>query len=75
MGGTTGGLAVLGIAASAVALYYYLVVLKNALVVKAIAPAAAAPIRVHGSTSLVLILINLALILLGVGPSLILSRL
>ena len=76
VGGTTGGLAVLGIAASAVALYYYLVVLKNALVAKpdnATAPKNAIPVA--ASATFLLFAINLALLALGLAPSVILSRL
>ncbi len=75
IGGATGGLAILGIMASAVGLYYYLVALKNALVITPPAGADQKSIPVATSTKLVLILINLGLLALGLAPSLILSRL
>ena len=75
IGGATGALAVLGIAASAVGLYYYLVALKNALVVTPAAAADTKPIPVAMSAKLILVIINLALLALGLAPSLILSRL
>ncbi len=74
IGGPTGGLALLGIAASAVGLYYYLVVLKEALVRPA-APGSSNRITLSGSAALFLLIVNLGLLLLGLAPSLILSRL
>ncbi|WP_221031863.1 NADH-quinone oxidoreductase subunit N [Actomonas aquatica] len=72
--GATGGLALLGIAASAVGLYYYLLVLKNAWVVTA-TPAQPPRIAVPVATTCFLWAINLGLLALGLAPSLILSRL
>ena len=73
IGGATGGLAILGIAASAVGLYYYLVALKNALVVTPSPAAATNTISVPMGAKFVLLLINLALLVLGLAPSMILS--
>ena len=67
LSGIIGWLAVLAIALSAVALYYYLIVLKQALV---IAPPPGAPaIRVSISAAAALVLIALLVIALGVFPS------
>jgi NADH-quinone oxidoreductase subunit N len=71
LAGTAGWLAILGIFLSAVALYYYLVVLKQALVAK---PAGgAAPIAVPLPAKLALFFAAAALVLLGVFPSAILQ--
>jgi NADH-quinone oxidoreductase subunit N len=65
--GIAGWLALLAIAMSAVALYYYLFLLKQALVLE---PAAeAAPINVPTSAGLTLVLAAGMLIVLGVWPS------
>ena len=65
--GVAGWLAVLAIAMSAVALYYYLFLLKQALVLE---PAAeAAPINVPTSAGLTLVLAAGLLLVLGVWPS------
>ena len=68
----TGGLAIFAIAMSAVALYYYLVILKQALVAKPAADATSA-IPVPRAASFTLILIAAALVILGVFPSLLLN--
>ncbi len=66
-----GWYALLGIALSAVALYYYLLILKQALIAE---PASDAPaIRVPPITALTLVAAALALIILGVRPSLVLA--
>lgn len=66
-----GWLALLAIAMSAVALYYYLVILKHALVIP---PATvAAPIRLPRAAALTLILCAALLVILGVFPSLVLQ--
>lgn len=67
----TGWLAMLAIAMSAVALYYYLLILKQALVV-APAPEAASRIKVPAGASVALALISALLIGLGVFPSVLL---
>ena len=70
LGGVTapaGSLAVLAIALSAVALYYYLIVLKQALVAKP--PADAPPIRVAPSTALALVAAAGLIIALGLFPA------
>jgi NADH-quinone oxidoreductase subunit N len=70
LNGLAGWLALLAIVMSAVALYYYLLVLKHALVMKhAEAPAIAVPL----SARLVLTAIAVALVVLGVAPSLLLG--
>lgn len=71
MSGPTGMLALLAIAMSAVSLYYYLIVLKQALV----APPAgsAAPIRVSLVTSVALVVAVGLIVGLGLNPSLILD--
>jgi NADH-quinone oxidoreductase subunit N len=71
LAGPTGWLALLAIALSAVALYYYLLILKQALVV-APAPEAAGRIAVPAGTTLALLIISLLLIGLGVFPSVLL---
>jgi len=60
-------LVALAVAASAVSLYYYLRVLKQAFVLPAIDPT---PIRSHPVLLLVLVLIALGVVLLGIFPSL-----
>lgn len=76
IGSATGALAVLGVAASAVGLYYYLVALKYALVGAPVTPDdEPATVPVGAGTRLVLVLISLALLALGLAPTLILSRL
>lgn len=76
IGSATGALAVLGVAASAVGLYYYLVALKYALVAAPVTPDdEPATVPVGAGTRLVLVLISLALLALGLAPTLILSRL
>jgi NADH-quinone oxidoreductase subunit N len=67
----TGWLAMLAIAMSAVALYYYLLILKQALVV-APAPEAASRIKVPAGATVALALISALLIGLGVFPSVLL---
>lgn len=70
LGGTAGWLVILAIALSAVALYYYLLILKQALV---FAPApAAGRIRVPRSAAFTLLLAAALLIALGVFPSVLL---
>jgi NADH-quinone oxidoreductase subunit N len=71
LAGIAGWLAILGIFLSAVALYYYLVVLKQALVAP---PAAgAAPIAVPVAARLTLFFTAAAVVLLGVFPSVLLQ--
>jgi NADH-quinone oxidoreductase subunit N len=71
LAGVAGWLAILGILLSAVALYYYLVVLKQALVAP---PAAGAtPIPVPVAARLTLFFTAAAVILLGVFPSVLLQ--
>jgi NADH-quinone oxidoreductase subunit N len=70
LGGYLGWLTVLAILLSAVALYYYLIVLKQALVAP---PAAEAPrIRVSPEVAVTLVVAALLLIVLGVFPSVVL---
>jgi NADH-quinone oxidoreductase subunit N len=71
--GPAGWLAVLAILLSAVGLYYYLAVLKQALVVPP-APGAAGPLRVPPAAALALVAAALLLVGLGLFPSLILGR-
>ena len=68
--GLVGWLTILAILLSAVALYYYLVVLKQALV----APAAgdAAPIKVSAETAVALLVAAALLVTLGIFPSVVL---
>ncbi len=73
--GPTGSLALLGLAASAVGLYYYLVALKHALVLPPTPRSGSTTLAVSGSAQLILWLVNLGLLVLGIAPSLILSRL
>ncbi|MBI2814174.1 MAG: NADH-quinone oxidoreductase subunit N [Opitutae bacterium] len=71
LAGPVGWLAILAIALSAVALYYYLLILKQALVAR---PAAeAAPVRVPLPAALALLISAALLVLLGVFPSWILG--
>ena len=76
LAGPAGWLAILAIFLSAVALYYYLVILKQALVV---APAAAISgdtvtnrITVPADAAIVLVFAALILVVLGLSPSLVL---
>ncbi len=70
---STGWLALLAIAMSAVALYYYLLILKQALV----APPAgsAARLKVPADAGIVLVVTALLLLLLGLSPSIVLQLL
>ncbi len=71
LSGPAGWLALLAIALSAVALYYYLLILKQALVAK---PAAdAAPVKVPLPAACALLISAALLVILGVFPSLILG--
>ncbi len=70
MGGTAGVLAILAIFLSAVALYYYLIVLKQAVVARA--PADAGAIAVPFFAGIALVVAALLLVTLGVFPSLLL---
>lgn len=65
--GSAGWLATLAIALSAVALYYYLIVLKQALVLRG--AEGAAPIRVPAPAAAALLAISVLLLLLGLFPS------
>ncbi len=69
--GPAGWLALLAIAMSAVALYYYLLILKQALVAKPAEPVQ--PIAVPGVTVIALIAAAALLVVLGVWPSLLLD--
>jgi NADH-quinone oxidoreductase subunit N len=71
--GPAGWLALLAIAMSAVGLYYYLLILKQALVVKPTAPAQ--PITTPLVTACALLLAAALIIALGINPSLMLNRL
>jgi NADH-quinone oxidoreductase subunit N len=71
--GPAGWLALLAIAMSAVALYYYLLILKQALVAKPSEPVQ--PIAVSGVTALALFVAAALLVVLGVWPSLLLNLL
>ena len=71
LSGIIGWLAILAIALSAVALYYYLIVLKQALVIAPLDGAAA--IRVPVSAAAALILIAALVIALGLFPSTVLQ--
>ena len=71
LGGPVGWLAIAAIALSAVALYYYLLILKQALVAK---PAPdAAPVSLPVPAAVALLVAAALLVLLGVFPSLILG--
>ncbi len=69
--GYAGWLTLLAIALSAVGLYYYLLILKQAFV--APTPPEAKPIRVHPVTAAALLLAGSLIVLLGCAPSLLLS--
>ena len=71
LAGPAGWLALLAIALSAVALYYYLVMLKQALVVAPADPASA-PVPVPVDAAIVLVFTALLLVLLGLFPSVVL---
>ena len=71
LAGPAGWLALLAIALSAVALYSYLVMLKQALVVGPADPAAA-PVPVPADAAIVLVFTALLLVLLGLFPSVVL---
>ena len=71
--GPAGWLALLGIAMSALALYYYLVVLKQALVLPAVP--AAGPVKVPLVAALTLVIAAAVIVVLGVCPSLLLNLL
>jgi NADH-quinone oxidoreductase subunit N len=68
----TGVLTLLAIALSAVALYYYLIVLKQALVEPS-APARSARIRVPAAAAITLLAAAALTIVLGLFPSLLLG--
>ena len=71
LGGPVGWLVILAIALSAVALYYYLLILKQALVA---APAKDAPaVKVMPATAVALAVAAALLVVLGAAPSLILQ--
>jgi NADH-quinone oxidoreductase subunit N len=72
LGGIAGWLTLLAIGLSAVALYYYLLILKQALVVVPVA-SAATPIRAPRAAAFTLVLASVLLLVLGVFPSLLLS--
>ena len=72
LAGTAGWVALLAIAMSAVALYYYMLILKQAIVV-APRPAAESAIKVPTPAAAVLVLTATLLVLLGVFPSLVLQ--
>jgi NADH-quinone oxidoreductase subunit N len=67
MGGPAAGLAVLAIALSVVALYYYLIVLKQALVAAPVS--GALPIRVPSATALALLASATLILWMGLNPS------
>ncbi|MCX6951727.1 MAG: NADH-quinone oxidoreductase subunit N [Verrucomicrobia bacterium] len=71
LAGPAGWLTILAIALSAVALYYYLVVLKQALVASP-SPSASGRIPVPADAAIVLIFTALLLVLLGIFPSVVL---
>lgn len=71
LAGPAGWLALLAIALSAVALYYYLVMLKQALVAAPADPASA-PVPVPPDAAIVLVFTALLLVLLGLFPSVVL---
>ena len=68
---SAGWLTLLAIAMSAVGLYYYLLILKQAVVARP-APDAATPIPVPAPAAIVLLLIATLLVVLGVFPSVVL---
>ena len=69
-----GGLTLLAIALSAVALYYYLAVLKQALVVAPGENAPATPLRVPVASATTLLVAAGLLVALGLFPSLVLNQ-
>ena len=69
-GGVAGWLALLAILLSAVALYYYLLILKQAMVAPAQNPA---PIKVPGPAAIALLTAAGLIVLLGLWPSLLLG--
>src|ERR1043166_951472 len=73
LAGPAGWLTLLAIAMSAVALYYYLLILKQALVVKPTEPVQ--PIPIPAGTALTLLTAATLIIVLGIWPSIILGRL
>lgn len=70
--GMAGWLALLAIAMSAVALYYYLIVLKQALVVRPAADSNVKPIAVPAAAAAALLIAAVLLIALGLFPSVVL---
>jgi NADH-quinone oxidoreductase subunit N len=70
--GVAGWLAFIAIALSGVGLYYYLIVLKQALVAKG--DPAAAPVATPILPALVLVICAALLVVLGVAPTLVLGR-
>jgi NADH-quinone oxidoreductase subunit N len=71
LGGTLGWLTVLAILLSAVALYYYLIVLKQALVARPVE--GAARIAVPAEAAIALVVAAALLVILGIWPSLVLQ--
>ncbi len=71
--GPAGWLTMLAIAMSAVALYYYLIILKQALVVKPAEPVQ--PIAVPTLTAVTLLVVAALIVVLGICPSIVLNRL
>ena len=72
MSGPAGWLTMLAIALSAVALYYYLIVLKQALV-QPVAPENSAKIKVPVGAAITLLISAGLIVVLGVSPSLLLG--
>ncbi len=72
LGGLAGWMALLAIFLSAIALYYYLLILKQALVVPAAAPTSA-PLRVPPVAAFALLITAGLIVLLGLWPSLLLG--
>ena len=72
LGGLAGWMALLAIFLSAIALYYYLLILKQALVIPAAAPMSA-PLRVAPVAGLALLIATGLIVLLGLWPSLLLG--
>jgi NADH-quinone oxidoreductase subunit N len=73
LGSLLGQLSLLAIALSAIALYYYLAVLKQALVT-APGPGAATSVRVPPVAALTLLLVAAVIVLLGLCPALVLKQ-
>ena len=71
LAGPVGWLVILAIALSAVALYYYLVILKQALVAAPVEDAA--PVKVAPATAVALLVAAALIVVLGVAPSLVLQ--